>query len=153
MKRAPYRVRTHGHCRGDYARTSLTYRAWSNIHRRCRRQDGYLGRIAVCERWSTYEPFLADMGERPSAKHSIDRIDNARGYEPDNCRWATVGEQNRNKRTNVLLTHPETGETMCAVDWANRLGIQKSALHWRLKRWPLAKALTPEDHRRTRGAA
>lgn len=58
--------------------------------------------VTVCDRWRTFDNFLADMGEKPIGT-SIDRIDNKRGYEPENCRWATITQQNRNK-SNVTLT-------------------------------------------------
>jgi hypothetical protein len=62
----------------------------------------YFGRgITVCERWQTFENFLADMGRRPSSKHSLDRIDNDGNYEPGNCRWATAKEQRMNQRRRI----------------------------------------------------
>ena len=60
----------------------------------------YGGRgISICARWlEGFENFLADMGSKPSPKHSLDRRENDRGYEPENCRWATRTEQNVNTR-------------------------------------------------------
>lgn len=115
---------------------------------RCRQDRGLYRDVSVCERWLSFDAFLADMGERPSLEHSIDRIDAAGDYEPGNCRWATWAEQMRNKRTTVELTHPDTGVAMCMADWARELGVRKSTLHYRLKRWPLRRVLTGRDHRR-----
>lgn len=81
-----------------------TYSSWQHMHVRCKSRDAktwkyYGGRgIAVHLRWASFEAFFADMGPKPSPAHSIDRINNDRGYEPGNCRWATKKEQVANRR-------------------------------------------------------
>jgi hypothetical protein len=87
---------------------SIEYRVWSAMMNRChyskrgRDRANYQARgIIVCEHWKTFDNFLADMGRRPSAKHSLDRIDNDGNYEPGNCRWATAKQQSNNQRRRV----------------------------------------------------
>ena len=124
------------------------YETWCRIKRRCKdikyhSYSYYGGRgIKVCEQWiSSFETFFKNMGQRPSPKHSIERIDNNGNYEPSNCTWATIFEQTRNRRKNKLFTL--NGKTLCQTDWSYLLGGNKSLVYDRLKGgWPISKALS-----------
>lgn len=135
------------------------YRAWAGIIQRCRNPQSkayghYGGRgIKVCERWFRFENFYADMGDAPSPKHSIDRIDNDGDYTPENCRWATWLEQSNNKRMNRQVTWQ--GETKTISEWARDMGLQRSSLVYRLSAWSLERVFTEpiaesKRHRRQR---
>jgi len=118
------------------------------MNRRCKSQGAsgwanYGGRgITVCERWQeSFLAFLADMGRKPSPDHSIDRIDVNGHYEPGNCRWATFTEQNRNRRSSVMLTHD--GKTLCATEWGERIGGNGATVTGRIERgWSVARAVS-----------
>ncbi len=114
------------------------YKVWRGIQTRChnpRSKDypRYGGRgIRVCAAWrESFHAFIADVGPRPPG-HSIERIDNDRGYEPGNVRWATAKEQARNRRDNHRLTI--NGRTQCLKDWATELGMKVSTLSTRVRR-------------------
>lgn len=145
--------------RGDVSGTP-EYRAWLNMIARCTHPHHeayarYGGRgITVCPEWlESFERFVADVGPRPSHALSLERIDNARGYEPGNCRWATSVEQNRNRRSNRTLTYH--GETRCLSEWAQRYGLSPALLTFRLRAgWELEQALsTVPRGKRAVGAA
>ena len=131
---------------------SPEYRAWADMRQRCknprnRNFPNYGGRgIGVDPRWDcSFEAFLADVGHRPSADHTIDRVDVDGDYAPGNVRWATDEQQRRNTRRSVLLTFQ--GRTQCVEDWADELGIHKSTIGGRLRSgWSTDRALaTPPD--------
>jgi hypothetical protein len=109
--------------------------------------------IKVCARWQqSFEAFLEDMGPRPTARHSVERIENSKGYEPGNCKWATRAEQARNTRQNVLIT--ARGRTQCRQAWADEAGIPANAIRDRMEKlgWDAESAIfTPV--RRCRRAA
>lgn len=112
---------------------------WRTMVARCHRSSdkdfsryGARG-IAVCERWHNYENFAADMGSRPSTKHSLDRIDNNLGYNPENCRWATGSEQQKNKSNTVRYTNGEFTGT--PAECAAYLGISRALASARMKAW------------------
>ena len=112
------------------------YRVWCAMKGRCLNPNDqnfhhYGGRgITVCDRWMKYESFIADMGNRPSPKHQLERLNNDHGYSPLNCKWATIEEQHRNQRSNVNIT--VNGETKVAADWASEIGVSQSVIHNRM---------------------
>lgn len=134
----------HGHTKGGQ---SPEYVTWHNMLQRCEKTNhpsypNYGGRgISVCPDWQDFRTFLRDMGPRPSAKHSLERIDNDGPYSPENCRWALWREQCNNKRDCVPITF--RGETLNLAQWAERLGFNKGTLEGRLRRgWSVERAFT-----------
>lgn len=103
----------------------------------------YGGRgIHVCDRWlHSFENFFADMGPRPSSRHSIERENRNGNYEPDNCHWALPTEQAANRSNERLLT--VGGERLSLTTWAHRLGANHTTILARLKSgWSVERAVT-----------
>lgn len=124
---------THGHSR--VGKMTLTYRSWMLMNRRCNNQNakeyymyGGVG-VSVCQRWTSFENFLADMGERQIGT-TLDRIDGALGYSPENCRWATPSEQSMNRKSTRWIEHE--GRRLCLKDWARVLGVHRETISRRL---------------------
>lgn len=110
----------------------------------------YGGRgIKICKRWrDSLEAFVSDMGPCPDGL-SINRVNNDGDYEPNNCKWATVDEQAKNKSSTRFVTF--RGETLCLKDMARRYGIDYHALIHRIESgWPIEKALTTPSRAKTR---
>ena len=123
---------THG-----MSRTSI-YWAWQNMKARCNNKNNreyhrYGGRgITVCKEWNDsfpeFQKWAIAAGYNP--RLTLDRIDNEKGYYPENCRWATWRQQSRNKCYTRMLTY--NGKTQCITDWANELGISVHTLNKRI---------------------
>lgn len=134
-----YKLRTHPDpdcgCRrkqkiGDANRKhgyfgTKTYESWAGMFQRA---TACYAHVSVCDRWSKFENFLADMGERPAGK-TLDRIDNEGDYEPGNCRWATPAEQARNRCYCIRLQEAGTGRIMTAAEWSRERGIPYTTLY------------------------
>lgn len=104
------------------------YSTWYDMIHRCENANNkhfkdYGGRgISVCVRWKfSFKNFLADMGPKPSIKHSLDRIDNNGNYESKNCRWATKKQQSRNTRTSIMITL--NGKTKSLRQWCEDMNF------------------------------
>lgn len=133
---------------------SPTHRAWVSMIARCHspgasgfHKYGARG-VTVCDRWrGSFEAFLADMGKCPPGM-TLDRIDNAIGYAPGNCRWATQREQQNNRTNNRRITLGDT--TLTLAQWSERVGVGRHTIDRRLSRgWPIEKALSPVVHGRS----
>jgi hypothetical protein len=130
--------RTHGASSGG--KSSAEYRLWCSMKERCHRKEHvsyayYGGRgVTVCQRWrDSFEDFLADVGPHPGKPYTLDRIDNARGYEPGNVRWLTRAEQMRNTRRVIWLEH--AGVRWALGEWMRYLGVSRDTIHRRIGKY------------------
>lgn len=121
------RIRNLKHGQATKKLHTSEYNIWIGIHTRCKKTThpyykDYGGRgITVCKRWDSFENFFADMGKKPLPKLSIDRIDNDKGYSPENCKWASFKQQARNRRGNRVVTFE--GVTACLAEHCERLNL------------------------------
>lgn len=115
---------------------SPEYAVWCQMWQRCTNPNDssyaeYCDR-APPEAWKSYENFIADMGQRPSQKHTLERADNSKGYSPENCYWATRVEQNSNKSDNKFVTF--AGLTLTITEWSRKTNIPYQLLRYRLQK-------------------
>lgn len=136
------------------------YSAWQQMRLRCTKPEhrafpDYGGRgITVCDQWmNSVEAFFADMGPKPSPKHELDRIDNNKGYSPENCRWVLRTVNCRNRRSNRQITY--RGQTKTIAEWSDDLSIPRDTIAKRLSSgWSAEKALsTPVRSKSANGEA
>lgn len=132
----------HGHAKAKGK--SVLYRAWCNMWWRCdhrneRDRANYFDRgIRVCRRRESFSNFIADVGDRPSSRHTLDRKNNNKGYTPNNVRWATRRQQNNNSRRVHKVTW--NGQVRSLTAWSAATGIHRRTLVSRLQAgWPLKK--------------
>lgn len=140
--------KTHG------ASHTAAYKAWFGMLQRCTNPNNgkwhrYGGRgIAVCDRWLSYENFLADMGPRPAAM-TLDRRENDGNYEPSNCRWATQKQQGNNRGNNRIVI--VEGVALTISEAARKAGKNLGTVRGRLSNgWPLDAALNKPTQQQVR---
>jgi hypothetical protein len=136
VDQAAEKNRTHG------MKHTKEYMTWGGMKARCRQETSkdfyrYGGKgIDICDEWAnSFEAFFKHMGFAPTKHHSVDRIDNSKGYEPNNVRWATKSEQQRNRNNSIYVSDGKT--VFHLVDVAKLLGISRGSAFLRLKRGKL----------------
>lgn len=122
------------------------YNVWKKMRDRCNnpRSDSYqwygAKGVKICKEWDDFSRFIKDMGRRPTNIHTIDRIDNSKGYFKENCRWATMKEQNANR--SLTRNMSLNGESNPIAVWAAIHGIDKKTVYRRLRKgWGLEDSL------------
>lgn len=140
-EKSPFIVRSKTH--GMYH--TATYKSWHSMLSRCRLDSAdklghYRKRgIKVCKRWTKFENFYKDMGERPKGK-TLDRIDTNGNYKPENCRWSTYREQANNKRNTIFISYDS--QVRRINEWSKLLGIPRNTIYCRYsKGWTSQKIL------------
>jgi hypothetical protein len=128
------------------------YKAWTAMKQRCLNPNdpayiNYGGRgITIAQVFlDSFEALKAELGPKPSPKHTIERINNARGYEPGNIQWATYAQQRRNTRLTRFITYHDRTQPLC--DWVTELGIPHATLWYRIMHWGVDRAFATPPRR------
>lgn len=129
------------------------YGVWGGMRNRCNNPNHpkfaqYGGRgINVCDRWDDFANFLADMGERPSPRHSIERIDNNGDYTPENCKWGTLIEQMNNQQKTLMIDYQDRTQSLSI--WCRELNIPRYRTYKRIyiRGWDIERAFTEPQHK------
>lgn len=128
-------------------KTRPEYWVWSAMKQRCRNQKNaawldYGGRgIDIHHEWEDFDGFIASMGLRPGPKMTLDRVDNDKGYSPENCRWRSIIEQANNRRSNRRIDIDGVIKTVS--EWSRLYGVRESFIRNRLNRgWDAKSAVT-----------
>ena len=148
-------IKSHRYKHGE-TKTRL-HKIWGSMHERCEREkhlhfSDYGGRgISVCEEWKEYIPFAAWARNNGYADNlTLDRINVNGNYEPTNCRWVTVKEQQNNRRNNRIIFYQ--GERYTLTQLSEKSGIKKTTLKERLNLgWSIEDAVNRPIRLRTKG--
>lgn len=132
---------------------SREYKSWHGMKQRCLNPNNigyryYGGRgVTICERWMRFENFYADMGDRPPLT-TLDRKDNEKGYNKENCRWATQEEQANNKKSSRYIEF--NGERKTIAQWSKDTGIGPTCIRMRIKNGlPIERVFIPPKPRKS----
>lgn len=119
------------HGKSPRAAKTAEYKTWSGIKSRCTSKGSPYYGTEIAQEWvEDFPAFLRDMGPKPSPEHSVDRIDNSKGYMPGNCRWATDKEQARNRSDNHIVEY--NGKPLCVAELAEQSGMSPQVLYQRI---------------------
>jgi len=132
------------------------WQIWQNMLNRCNNKKNsafknYGGRgITVCKEWDIFNGFWDDMKDSYEPHLTLDRINNNKGYSKENCRWSTMSEQGRNKRSNIVITY--NGETKTLKEWSECIGINYMTLYGRFVTYkmPIERCLEKGLHKKGR---
>jgi hypothetical protein len=127
------------------------YGIWNSMRRRCNNPDARLARwytgVTYDPLWDKFENFWADMQDGYADRLTLDRIDSSKGYRKENCRWADMKEQSRNRSSNIWLDYQ--GQKLCVTDYAKAIGLPRALIYKRLETGCAIENLTKPSRKRS----